>query len=181
MDVEAPGFIILPTPAKATHLGGPAIDLNGGVRLVLHGIEADDITPALAALKRDVVIRKAGVELTIAADRAMKPESYRIMAKGGVISITAADAAGASYALRSLAQQVVYERLRPRLFEIRPFEIEDAPRFAFRGLMLDIARNFHPKAQILAVIEQMAAIKLNKLHLHLGDDEGWRLEIEGLP
>jgi hexosaminidase len=47
--------------------------------------------------------------------------------------------------------------------------------------MLDIARNFHPKAQILAVMEQMAALKLNKLHLHMGDDEGWRLQIESLP
>jgi hexosaminidase len=176
MDVDAPEFIILPTPAKATHLDGPAIDLKGGVRLVLHGIEADDITPALAALKRDVAIRKTGVELTIAADTAMKPGSYHIMAKGSAIAITAADAAGASYALRSLSQQVAYERLR-----LRPFEIDDAPRFAFRGLMLDIARNFQPKSQILAVIEQMAAFKLNKLHLHLGDDEGWRLEIGGLP
>jgi hexosaminidase len=106
----------------------------------------------------------------------MKPESYRIAAGNGAITITAADNAGASYALRSLAQQAVYERLR-----LKPLEIEDAPRFAFRGLMLDVGRNFHSKAQILAVMEQMAAVKLNKFHLHLGDDEGWRLEIEGLP
>src|SRR5258708_30691826 len=106
----------------------------------------------------------------------MNPESYRITAKDGAIVITAADAAGSSYALRSLAQQAVYEQLA-----LRPLDIEDAPRFAFRGLMLDVARNFHPKRQILAVIEQMAAAKLNKLHLHLGDDEGWRLEIDGLP
>ena len=121
-------------------------------------------------------VRKTGVELTITADAAMKPESYRITARDGAIAITAADAAGASYALRSLAQQAVYEQLR-----LKPLDIEDAPRFAFRGLMLDVARNFHPKTQILAVIEQMAAVKLNKLHLHLGDDEGWRLEIDGLP
>jgi hexosaminidase len=139
-------------------------------------LRSGDIAPALAALKRAVPLGKTGVELTITADAAMKPESYRIAARGGAIAITAADAAGASYALRSLAQQAVYERLR-----LKPFEIEDAPRFAFRGLMLDIARNFHPKAQILAVMEQMAAVKLNKLHLHLGDDEGWRLQIESLP
>lgn len=47
--------------------------------------------------------------------------------------------------------------------------------------MLDIARNFHSKAQILAVMEQMAGLKLNKLHLHMGDDEGWRLQIASLP
>src|SRR5258708_12984809 len=106
----------------------------------------------------------------------MNPESYRISVGGGAIAIPAADAAGASYALRSLAQQAVYEQLR-----LRPLEIEDAPRFAFRGLMLDLGRNFHPKTQILAVMEQMAAVKLNKLHLHLADDEGCRLQIDALP
>lgn len=176
MDVAAPEFIILPTPAKASHLDGGVIDLKGGVRLMLDGIRAGDIAPALAALKREVPVGKAGAQLTIAADAAMTPASYHITAQSGVITITAADAAGASYALRSLAQQAAYEKLR-----LRPLEIEDAPRFAFRGLMLDLGRNFHPKAQILAVMEQMAAFKLNKLHLHLGDDEGWRLEIQGLP
>jgi len=175
-DVAAPEFVILPTPAKAAHVGGPILDLKAGVRLAFHGIRSADIAPAIVALRRDVPQAKDGVELAVTVDPAMTPESYRITAKGGVISITAADAAGASYALRSLAQQAVYEKLR-----LKPFEIEDAPRFGFRGLMLDLGRNFHPKAQILAVMEQMAAVKLNKLHLHMGDDEGWRLEIQGLP
>ena len=175
-DIKAPDFIILPTPVKAIHLGGPAIDLKQGVRLVLHGIAANDIAPALAALKRDLPVQEGGVELAITADPAMKPESYRLIAKGSIITITAADAAGASYGLRSLAQQAAYEQMR-----LKPLEIEDAPRFAFRGLMLDLGRNFHPKRQILAVMEQMAAVKLNKLHLHLGDDEGWRLQIPELP
>ena len=175
-NVAAPEFVILPTPAKAVHPGGPVLDLRKGVRLTLHGIAADDIAPALAALKRTVPVGDAGIGLAIAADAAMTPESYRIMAKGDAISIIAADAAGASYALRSLAQQAAYDKLR-----LRPLDIEDAPRLGFRGLMLDLGRNFHPKAQILAVLEQMAAVKLNKLHLHLGDDEGWRLDIQGLP
>ncbi|HWU55409.1 MAG TPA: family 20 glycosylhydrolase, partial [Rhizomicrobium sp.] len=176
IDITAPEFIILPTPAKATHLDGPVLDLKAGVHLVLHGIQPDDIAPALAALGRDVPVRNAGVELSITANPAMTPESYRLTARDGAIAITAADTAGVSYALRSLGQQAVYEQMR-----LRPLEIEDAPRFAFRGLMLDMGRNFHPKSQILAVIEQMAALKLNKLHLHLGDDEGWRLQIESLP
>ena len=176
MDVAAPEFVILPTPSKAAHLDGPVLDLKAGAHLAFHGIRSADIAPAIVAFRRDVPQAKAGVELAITVDPAMTPESYRIAAKGGAIAITAADAAGASYALRSLAQQATYEKLR-----LKPFEIEDAPRFGFRGLMLDLGRNFHPKAQILAVMEQMAAVKLNKLHLHMGDDEGWRLEIQGLP
>jgi len=135
VEAKAPEFIVLPTPYKAAHSEGPAIDLTKGVRLVLHDIRAADIAPALAALKHGVQVGDAGAALAVTADPTMKPESYRIAAANGAIAITAADAAGASYALRSLAQQAVYERLR-----LTPLEIEDAPRFAFRGLMLDIAR-----------------------------------------
>lgn len=59
--------------------------------------------------------------------------------------------------------------------------VKDAPRFAYRGVMVDVARNFHSKQAILATLDQMAAYKMNKLHLHLTDDEGWRIEIPGLP
>ena len=64
---------------------------------------------------------------------------------------------------------------------IPDMKILDSPRFAFRGVMLDIARNFFPKTEIIKVIDTMAQYKLNKLHLHLADDEGWRVEIPGLP
>ena len=58
--------------------------------------------------------------------------------------------------------------------------VKDAPRFQYRGLMLDISRNFHNKTSILKMLDVMANYKLNKLHLHLTDDEGWRLEIPDL-
>jgi hexosaminidase len=106
----------------------------------------------------------------------MSPESYRLDARSDAIEIEAADAAGARYALESLAQQIAYEH-----GSLRPLTIEDAPRFGFRGLHIDLARNFHSKAEVLAVIAQMARYKLNKLHLHLGDDEGWRLKIARFP
>jgi hexosaminidase len=59
--------------------------------------------------------------------------------------------------------------------------IKDAPRFPHRGIHVDVARNFRSKEVVKRFIEQMAAYKLNKLHLHLSDDEGWRVEIAGLP
>ncbi|MFA0697907.1 family 20 glycosylhydrolase, partial [Vibrio sp. 10N.222.49.C9] len=65
--------------------------------------------------------------------------------------------------------------------ELPQVEIKDAPRFDYRGVMVDVARNFHTKEAILSTIDQLAAYKMNKLHLHLTDDEGWRLEIPGLP
>ena len=59
--------------------------------------------------------------------------------------------------------------------------IVDAPRYEFRGMHIDVARNFFGKNEIYKLIDVMAMYKLNKLHLHLTDDEGWRLEIPGLP
>lgn len=60
-------------------------------------------------------------------------------------------------------------------------EVEDMPRFGFRSFSLDVARNFQPKAEILRLLDLMALYKLNVFHFHLTDDEGWRLEIPGLP
>ena len=59
--------------------------------------------------------------------------------------------------------------------------IMDEPRFPYRGLHFDIARNFQSKESIKRLIDIMARYKLNKLQLHMSDDEGWRIEIPGLP
>ncbi|KVR74025.1 beta-N-acetylhexosaminidase [Burkholderia vietnamiensis] len=59
--------------------------------------------------------------------------------------------------------------------------VEDAPRFTHRGMHVDLARNFKHPATLRRLIDQMSAYKLNRLHLHLSDDEGWRIEIPGLP
>ncbi|HRI22850.1 MAG TPA: family 20 glycosylhydrolase, partial [Panacibacter sp.] len=60
-------------------------------------------------------------------------------------------------------------------------EVEDAPRFGYRAIMLDVARNFQPKQEILKLLDAMALYKLNVFHLHFTDDEGWRIEIPSLP
>ena len=65
--------------------------------------------------------------------------------------------------------------------EIPVVEEVDAPRYEYRGLMLDVARNFFSAEEVMRVIDVMAMYKMNKLHLHLTDDEGWRIEIPGLP
>ena len=62
--------------------------------------------------------------------------------------------------------------LRKRLFS--------SEKYLYRGLSIDVARNFLPKAEVMRIINGMAMFKMNKLHLHMSDDEGWRLEIPGL-
>ena len=168
---------IIPTPAFVRKLQGPPVDLTRGVRLHLAGVERGELATALADLST-LGVREApsGTELRIRIRPGQRPESYRLNAQNGAIVIDAADAAGALYALQSLAQQA--ERDRGHL---RPLAIEDAPRLPFRGLHIDLARNFHSKAELLKLVDQMGRYKLNKLHLHLGDDEGWRLQIARLP
>lgn len=170
---------IIPTPASVTLGRGPVLDLSHGVRLALSGISRPEIEAALTDLAESAVrIGSAGPELRIrvSRDAQIPPEGYRLSARGGAIDVTASDASGARYALESLAQQAAYEHGK-----LRPLTIEDAPRFAFRGQHIDLARNFHSKAEVLKLVEQMGRYKLNKLHLHLGDDEGWRLEIAQFP
>lgn len=92
------------------------------------------------------------------------------------VSIKAKDVIAANYALLTLAQLFDSENNT-----LPVTSIHDAPRFDFRGMHLDIARHFPGKATIESVIRQMFTYKLNKLHLHLSDDEGWRLQIDTLP
>lgn len=65
--------------------------------------------------------------------------------------------------------------------EVPWLAVEDCPRYEYRGLSIDVARNFLPKVEVMRILDGMAMYKMNKLHLHLTDDEGWRLEIPGLP
>ncbi|MDO9370297.1 MAG: family 20 glycosylhydrolase [Sphingopyxis sp.] len=172
---EAKGVVILPKPATAEQGKGKPVDLSRGVALTLNGLEHLAVAPALAALG---VPENGALPLTIRIDPAssVKPESYVLDARASGVTITAHDAAGASHALRSLAQQAAFEKGK-----IKPLRVEDAPQYGFRGLHIDLGRNFHGRDEILKLVEAMAAYKLNKLHLHLAEDEGWRIEIPALP
>ncbi|WP_444928013.1 family 20 glycosylhydrolase [Microbulbifer sp. TRSA002] len=103
-------------------------------------------------------------------------ESYWLEAGETGALIIAADQAGAFYGLQSLLGLIDV-----RAATLTTARVVDAPRFPHRGLFLDVGRNFHSKALVLKLLDQMAAYKLNRFHLHLSDDEGWRLEVPGLP
>ncbi|ESQ90854.1 hypothetical protein ABAC460_08475 [Asticcacaulis sp. AC460] len=175
--VAAPEFIILPTPVSVKRLDGAALNLKAGLKIDIN-TNLSDVRPAVADLETSGLrLSTTGVPVAITIDAASgKPGSYHLTAQNGKIAITAGDAAGAAYALESLRQQAVFENGR-----LKPLEITDAPRFAFRGLHIDVARNFQSKAYILGMLDRMETYKLNQLHLHLGDDEGWRLAITDLP
>ena len=107
-------------------------------------------------------------------------EAYSLAIDGtNGIRIVGVSAAGVFYGLQSLRS--LLPAPTGNGFTVRAIQVVDAPRFGYRGFMLDVARNFQPKASVLRTIDLMARYKLNVLHLHLTDDEGWRVEIAGLP
>lgn len=110
------------------------------------------------------------------------PEAYelRVDPRRGV-SIRGASVAGVSRGLQSLRALLPLQAEPARGLALPALQVRDAPRFEHRGLLLDVARHFHPKETVLRVIDLMARLKLNRLHLHLSDDEGWRLAMPGLP
>ncbi|MFD1628491.1 beta-N-acetylhexosaminidase [Pseudopedobacter beijingensis] len=105
-------------------------------------------------------------------------ESYSIAISGGKIKVKATTDLGAMYALETLLQLVQADE---KGFYFPNIEITDAPRFPWRGLMIDVVRHFIPYEVIIRNIDAMAAVKMNVLHLHLTDDQGFRIESKSFP
>ncbi|HKT58312.1 MAG TPA: family 20 glycosylhydrolase [Microbacterium sp.] len=115
------------------------------------------------------------LHLTVTVDASTGgPESSSLQVTERGIRIMAADPAGAFYARQTLAQ-LETDGVYPAV------EIQDAPRFRYRGVMLDVARHFQPVETVRAYIDHAASLKFNHLHLHLTDDQGWRIALDSRP
>ncbi len=174
--VEAPRTRIVPAADLVEPRGG-TVDLSGGISLALP-LGADELEALTAAAAARGVpagtYPVTGVDLDPSGGGVQGGYELTVGANGAVVG--AADPAGFRHGVRTLLAL-----LDPATSTVPAGRIVDAPRFAFRGLMVDIARNFVTLPTLHRLVEQMAAVKLNALHLHLADDEGWRLEIPGLP
>ena len=142
----------------------------------LIGVKLQDLSPLsnnLKSMKSIGVFYKEG----------LGQEGYELTVTKYSITIYASNTAGAFYGIQSLKTLVSPVALaRPRSeIDIPCVEIKDEPRFAYRGFMLDVGRNFQPKSEIFKILDVMALYKLNVFHMHLTEDEGWRLQIPGLP
>ncbi len=129
--------------------------------------------------------RSAGLDLKVGAggpvrlqkDRGLAPEAYSLVVAADGITISASTVAGASHALATLAQ-LVLTSADGRIPAVR---IDDSPRFAYRGLMLDCSRHFWTVDELRETLSHMAFFKLNKLHMHLTDNQAWRFAMDGYP
>ena len=173
---------LLPTP-MSVEVGEGTVNIAGGIALPKDAFDADQF--AAIEERADVVNLDVSGDLPVSV--AVVPTQFKgDLAKSGAyelsiskegIAIEAFDKTGAFYAVQSIFGLIDSQNVE----SLPLLSIQDAPRFDYRGVMVDVARNFHSKEAILATLDQMAAYKMNKLHLHLTDDEGWRLEIPGLP
>ncbi len=117
------------------------------------------------------------------ADASLGPESYALEVNSSYIQIKASAKAGYGYALQTLRQLLPnsVESQDAEELVVPALKIEDEPLYAWRGLMLDVSRHFFETEYILKTIDRLAFLKFNTLHLHLIDNQGWRIEIKRYP
>ncbi|PHN02956.1 family 20 glycosylhydrolase [Flavilitoribacter nigricans] len=172
---------------KLTIDGGTTIHFSPGLQNEseqLRNSLGNFLTTTPTATQMEGTMVTEGIVLSINAGLAEEsPEAYQLDIDGSRAAIQGKSAAGVFRGIQSLLALVPVENWikKSGSLQLPQVAIKDAPLFAYRGMMLDIARNFNDLTAIKKLIDGMAFYKLNKLHLHLTDDEGWRLEIPGLP
>lgn len=184
---------IIPQPATLSVAEGEGFSFNAKTQIVAR---TEDQRKAITLLT-DILNKVGGWKLPsvkssptenyvlLEKDRSLAEEHYRLEINHQRIRISASSLAGWTYGLQSIRQLLppgVEDGSATKSALIVPaLTITDGPSYRWRGLMLDVSRHFFPKEYVLATIDRMAMLKLNVLHLHLVDDQGWRIEIKQYP
>ncbi|MBS1604230.1 MAG: family 20 glycosylhydrolase [Bacteroidetes bacterium] len=193
-----PSLHLIPQPVSVKQQSG-VFNLDRSAELSIEGAGFDQASAWFVdqlAVRTGIRIRRGkggkGIQIAMMSDRNMLgKEGYALAVSPSRIVLRANDGAGVFYGLQTLLQ------LLPPDFMTRPdgtvvpgrsskiaipcVEIMDYPRFGWRGLMLDVSRHFFTKEEVMRYIDEMVRYKYNTLHLHLSDDQGWRIEIKSLP
>jgi hexosaminidase len=172
--------LLVPRPVAA----GPA----EGTHAVGHVVGVDDGTARagtwLAGVLGLRVADDGPVRFRLDPVAVPPAEGYRLEISPDQVLALAADPSGAHYAaqaLRQLCGPAAFRAVSAGGWTLPCGVVADHPRFGWRGCLLDVARHFLPKADVLRFVDLLAAHRLNVLHLHLTDDQGWRIEVPGRP
>lgn len=172
---------VIPKPQSVTFCSGNFLMSHG---TVLDFDQADTGTGEIAGQIAKVIREsnlpdegKGRIELLLDDRADIQFSGYQLQIRRKKIRLTAKEPAGLFYGLQTLKQLIPADGSG----RIPCMDAADFPAFAWRGLMLDCSRTFLPKEYILRYIDRLAAIKMNVLHLHLTDDQGWRIEIRKYP
>src|SRR5579871_1562175 len=183
--------LLMPMPSRVTETGGH-LAINSGFHVAIAGYSDARLEAAVARFASRVA-RQTGLPLSPGEGAALRivcqeggseypalseDESYRLEVNSNGASLEAKSVPGILRGLATFAQLIVPGRTG---FEVPAVRIEDHPRFPWRGLMLDVARHWMPAAVIKRNLDAMAAVKLNVLHWHLSDDQGFRVESKRYP
>lgn len=180
---------LLPMPASVQELPGNyvphssiAISLSGPDKAQLNELGSDAANILRDAWHGQVSLAhsagQADVRIALVANPQANPESYELRIDESGIALKAPTADGLFHGLQTLRQLVPPDS---QVRAIPAVRIVDAPRFPYRGLMLDVARHMISVEDIKRQLDLMARYKFNVLHWHLTDDQGWRLQIKGYP
>jgi hexosaminidase len=188
---------IIPVPEKID-VRGPGFELRRSTRIYADA-PAWEVAEYLAANLRPATAFPLPVESTTAAppsdgiwlttagaDTNFGPEGYTLVVSPKSIILRAQTPAGLFYGVQTLRQLLPAEILSTNgvpnfAWNLPGVQIEDRPRFVWRGFMLDVSRHFFTKAEVEQLLDAMALLKLNTFHWHLTDDQGWRVEIKKYP
>lgn len=180
---------LIPRPAAIQMLPGEAFDAGGAVVELSDSTDAElrrlgDLAASILAdagssthQPAESAVEPPAVRLVLDSGTPMPAEGYRLEAHPNVLSITGATPAGVFYGLQTLRQLLPLDRSG----RVPGIVIDDAPRFPYRGMHLDVSRHVFPVAFIERYIDLLARYKLNTFHWHLTDDQGWRLQILRYP
>lgn len=176
---------LIPQPAEQRYEHGKFV-INSRTTLV-YSPELRDAAIYLLdylPLKRLSPNASSNNSLRLATDPSLAPEEYRLTVNSDGIVVQGGGYGGVFNGIQTLLQLLpdgIYAKNRRLPAEVVHCEISDKPRFDYRGLLLDVARTWIPAERLKRYIDLMAYHKINKLHLHLADDEGWRIEIKSHP
>ena len=171
--------LIIPTPNKIDFFEGQmdlktkySINIDESLNLNF------DFAKSLMSGVAKIISNNEEADIKISFIENLTKESYELNIDNNSISIFASDRAGALYGLQSLKQIFLVAKLEETA--IRNLKITDSPKFSYRGMLLDISRNFYGPKKIKQILDYLSFFKINHLDFRLTDDEGWRLEIPGL-
>jgi hexosaminidase len=182
---------LIPLPQEVSNGSGTfEVTAETGIRLIGTSEKLTSIGDFLANSLRPATgfalpVSKDSGEITLELTGSGPSEAYELEISDAGIRITAAGEAGLFYGVQTLIQlfpaDIAQATVQSRDWVLPQGKVSDAPDFAYRGSMLDVARHFISKEDVKFYIDQMASMKLNYLHLHLTDDQGWRIEIKSWP
>lgn len=192
----ADGLSIIPRPAKLVE-GNGQFTFGQVTTAWADAYEGDSIQSLLKSFEQEFTIttglafkasKAAKAALQLRLNPSLKGESYCLTVSKTNVIIEAARPVGFFYALQTLKQMLPTRAVMAGVsvekgtsMTLPVVEIEDAPRFGWRGFMLDEGRHFFGKKAVKQVLDVMAAYKMNRFHWHLTDDQGWRVEIKKYP